>query len=83
MAALKLHSTVTDPAAHTAPARAAAPSSLAYWERKVDPGGVLPPAQRTRQAGYAKKAHFLDLAMKSAAARKAKKAAAASNDGPT
>lgn len=58
-----------DPQQATAPARAAGPGQLAYWERKVDPDGSLPPAERTRRAEHAKRAHYARLAIASAQAR--------------
>ncbi|WP_433651066.1 hypothetical protein ACQP2C_00035 [Micromonospora zamorensis] len=45
------------------------------FEREVDPDGVLPPGERARRAESAKKAYFARLAIKSAAARRAKRAA--------
>jgi hypothetical protein len=66
MAAHKLHATVTDPSAHTAPARAA---FLSRFEREVDPDGVLDPEERARRADHAKKAYFLRLALASSRAR--------------
>lgn len=60
-----------DPAARTAPGRAAA---LAAFERAVDPDGVLPPAERARRAEAKRKAHFTRLAFLSAQARRAKSA---------
>lgn len=66
-----LHAQVTDPTAHTAPAREA---FLSRFERQVDPGGVLDPAERARRAEHAKKAYFLSLALKSAQARRKKAA---------
>lgn len=58
-----------DRSARTAPARAASPASLDYWERKVDPDGQLSPADRATRAEFARKAHFARLALKSAQAR--------------
>ena len=55
-----------DPAARTAPARAA---FLDRFEREVDPDGVLDPAERARRAEHAKKSNFLRLAFQSAKAR--------------
>ncbi len=57
----------------TAAARAAA---LARFEREVDPDGKLLPAERARRAGFARKAHFARLALKSARVRRANGAAA-------
>jgi hypothetical protein len=42
---------------------------LARFERQVDPGGVLSPAERARRAESAKRAHFTRLAIRSAEAR--------------
>jgi hypothetical protein len=67
MAAHSLHARVTDPAAHTAPARRA---FLDRFEREVDPDGVLNPDERARRAEHARKAYFLKLALASAAARR-------------
>lgn len=67
LAAHALHAQVADPAAHTAPARAA---FLSRFEREVDPDGTLPPADRARRAEHAKKAYFLRLALASAKARR-------------
>ena len=44
-----------DPSARTAPARHAL---LDHFERHVDPDGLLPPAERARRAGHARKAYF-------------------------
>src|SRR3954464_12009626 len=70
MAAHLLHAQITDPTAHTAPARAA---FLSRFEREVDPDGVLEPQERARRAEHAKKAYFLRLALASRKARAAKK----------
>ena len=51
----------------TAPARRA---FLDKFERDVDPGGVLPEAERRRRAAFARKAHFGRLARLSAEARR-------------
>lgn len=64
-----------DRAAATAPGRKAA---LERFERQVDPDGRLDPAERARRAGYARKAYFTKLALKSAQARR--RAAAAISD---
>jgi hypothetical protein len=71
--AFVLHSKY-DPQETTKAARAA---FNARFEREVDPDGTLPPEERARRAGYAKKAYYLRLAMKGVAARKAKKQSAA------
>jgi hypothetical protein len=49
------------------PARAAFESK---FEREVDPEGLLEPAERTRRADMARKAHFTRLAIASAKARR-------------
>jgi hypothetical protein len=66
LAAHTLHAQV-DPKAHTAPARA---KFLERFETAVDPDHVLDPVERARRAEHARKAYFLGLAIKSAAARK-------------
>ncbi len=66
MAAHALHARVSDPSAHTAPARKV---FLSRFEREVDPEGVLAPEERARRAEHAKKAYFIRLA---AASRKAR-----------
>jgi hypothetical protein len=66
MAAHALHAKVTDPAAHTAPARKV---FLSRFEREVDPEGVLEPQERARRAEHAKKAYFSGLAAASSKAR--------------
>lgn len=76
MAAHLLHARIVDPAAHTAPARAA---FLSRFEREVDPDGVLEPEERARRAEHAKKAYFLRLALASRNARAAKKRPAGDN----
>jgi hypothetical protein len=42
---------------------------LASFEREVDPGFVLPEAERVRRAAHARKAYFARLAMRSAQVR--------------
>jgi hypothetical protein len=59
----------------TEKARAASPGGDAYWDSQVDPDGALPPAERSRRAQAAKKAHFSKLALASSRARGARKAA--------
>lgn len=58
-----------DPAARTAPARAASPASLDRWEREVDPDGTLDPAERHRRAEAARSAYFTRLSFKSSRSR--------------
>ena len=57
----------SDPAARTAPARAA---MLDRFMREVDPDGTLLPAERERRAEHARKAYYTGLALKSASARR-------------
>lgn len=66
MGAHKLHATY-DSREITANARAA---FLDRFEREVDPDGVLDPAERARGAAHAKSAYFINLAIKSASARR-------------
>ena len=70
IAAHALHAKVSDPTAHTAPARTA---FLSRFEREVDPEGVLEPEERARRAEHAKKPYFLKLALASREARKKKR----------
>ena len=70
MAAHMLHARITDPAAHTKPARTA---FLSRFEREVDPDGTLDSQERARRAEHAKKAYFLRLAQESRKARAAKR----------
>lgn len=44
------------------------------FERQVDPAGTLDPVERARRAQNAMRAHFSRLALKSAQARRARKA---------
>jgi hypothetical protein len=59
-----------DPAARTAPGRAA---FLERFEREVDPDGTLDPAVRARMAGQARRSYFKRLALASSRARSARK----------
>jgi hypothetical protein len=54
--------------------RAGRAAFLSRFEREVDPEGVLPPEERARRAIHARKAYFARLALKSAKARRRKKA---------
>lgn len=74
IAAHTLHAKVADPTAHTAPARQA---FLDRFERQVDPDLALPTAERARRAQHARRAYFLNLALKSAQARRGRGRAAA------
>jgi hypothetical protein len=67
LAAHESWANTADPSARTAPARRAL---LDRFEREVDPDGVLPPAERARRAGHARKAYFARLALRSAQARR-------------
>ncbi|MCW2591772.1 MAG: hypothetical protein JWQ86_4199 [Mycobacterium sp.] len=62
-----------DRSARTAPARAA---MQAKFEREVDPNNELTPAERVKRAGYARKAYYARLALKSAEARRRRGGAA-------
>lgn len=67
LAALESWANTRDPAARTAPARAAA---LARFEREVDPDGSLPEPERKRRAEAKRRAHFTRLALLSAQSRR-------------
>jgi hypothetical protein len=56
-----------DRTARTHPARQA---FLNRFEKQVDPDGILPPEERRQRAEHAKRAYMLQLAKRSAAARK-------------
>ena len=58
-----------DRTARTRPARE---TFLKRFEEEVDPHGTLPPEERRQRAEHAKRAYMLQLAKRSAAARKAK-----------
>lgn len=64
-----------DPTANAARGQA---GLLAKFENDVDPDGTLDPAERTRRAEAARKAHMLRLALASSKARSARKSGAAS-----
>ncbi len=67
-----------DPTARTERARRSFRQS---FEAVVDPDGILEPAERTRRAEHAYKAHMASLALKSAKARRlAREAKAAPQD---
>lgn len=66
-----------DRAARTAPARAAL---MSRFEREADPEGTMLPAERARRAEHLRKAYFQRLALKSAAARRRSREAAAVAD---
>jgi hypothetical protein len=55
--------------ARTRPARE---TFLKRFEEEVDPDGTLPPEERRQRAEHAKRAYMLQLAKRSAAARKAR-----------
>ena len=58
-----------DRAARTRPARE---TFLKRFEKEVDPDGTLPPEERRQRAEHAKRAYMLQLAKRSAIARKAR-----------
>jgi hypothetical protein len=55
---------------NTLPATDASPARREYFDRLVDPEGVLPDAERARRAEHARSAHFNRLALASAKARR-------------
>ena len=71
LAAYALHAQ-HDPRETTANGRAA---FLARFDREVDPRGLLEPEERRRRAEQARRAYFTRLALASAKARRAKRAA--------
>lgn len=71
MASHRSWANTADRKARTEPARQA---SLNRFERQVDPDGTMDPAERTKRADAARKAHFSAMAYKSARARAARKA---------
>jgi hypothetical protein len=71
LAAYALHAQ-RDPRETTANGRAA---FLARFDREVDPQGLLEPDERRRRAEQARRAYFTRLALASAKARRAKRAA--------
>lgn len=70
IAANERWSRVPDRRAATAKARANSPTSLAYFERQVDPERKLPEAQRHAMALNARAAFYARLAKAGVAARK-------------
>lgn len=54
---------------------AARETFLARFEREADPNGTLTESERKRRAEHLKRAYFLDLARKSAQARRKRAAA--------
>jgi hypothetical protein len=58
-----------DRTARTRPARE---TFLKRFEKEVDPDGTLPPEERQHRAEHAKRAYMLQLAKRSAVARKVK-----------
>lgn len=48
-------------------------ADLARFESRVDPDGLLPPDERTRQAEQARKAHYAELGRRSGEARRARR----------
>jgi hypothetical protein len=61
-----------DPSARTLPARSA---FMERFEREVDPENRLPEVEHARRAEAARRAYFTELALKSARARRHRKAA--------
>lgn len=59
----------TDRAARTANGTAASPASLSYWEKRVDPDGVMDEQTRAKAAENARSAHYQRMAYLSARAR--------------
>ena len=53
----------------------ASPARLTYWEKRVDPDGVMDDATRSKAAKNARTAHYQRMAFRSAQARARKKTA--------
>jgi hypothetical protein len=68
---LKSWANTTDRTARTARARRAGPASVGYWLERQDPARFADAteAQRLAAAEAARKAHFAEMAMRSAQAR--------------
>lgn len=60
---------------HMKAAQAASPGQLPYWERQVDPNGVLDDMERRRRADCARRAHMAKLALASSKARRERRRA--------
>lgn len=65
----------TDRAARTANGTNASPARLSYWEKRVDPDGVMDEQTRAKAAENARTAHYQRMAYRAAQARRAKKSA--------
>lgn len=72
IAALELHAQ-RDSRELLKPAQAASPGQLPYWEKHVDPEGMLAPLERRRRAELKRRAYFQRLALKSARARRGRR----------
>ena len=64
-----------DRRARTAPATAASPAALSYWEKRVDPDGRMDERTRAQAAENARKAHYQRMALKSVQSRRRRRAA--------
>ena len=71
VAAHRSWANTADVLARTEPGRRAA---MERFDREVDPDGTMDPLERARRAGHARSAYFSALALKSAKARRLKKA---------
>ena len=49
--------------------KAATAAFLDKFEREVDPAGILPPAERVRRAGFARRSYMAALSLKASRAR--------------
>lgn len=72
IAKLAAHTSWAKTEDRSARTQAARDGLLAKFEREVDPGGVLDPAERAARAESARRAHYQRLALKSAQARRKK-----------
>jgi hypothetical protein len=74
-ARIAVHASWANTANRTARTAPGTKAFLERFEKQVDPDGVLSPVERAKRAEHARKAYFLSLAAKSAAARRKRKAA--------
>lgn len=70
------HTRWANTADRTAATAAGRKAFLDRFERQVDPDGILNPSERSKRAEHARKAYFLQMARKSAAARRKNRDAA-------
>lgn len=74
-ARIAVHTSWANTEDRTARTQAGRDAAFARFERQVDPDGVLPEAERRVRAEHARTAHMQRLALKSAQARRKRRAA--------